>query len=317
MAIITISRGSHSHGKEIAEKVAQTLGYECIAREILIEAADQFHIPEPKLIKALENAPTMLHGLTYGREKYVSFVEEAFLAHVQKDNVVYHGLAGHFFLKDVKHALKVRIIADFEDRVRLEIERKQEEAGPAPPDQPVEREDLGGFSRFMKKLENAMAAAGVAAEGDAEGARIMEPARPEDPRELLKREDEKRRQWSLALYGIDTADPSLYDLVIHVRRLTVEDAADIICHTVNRPQFATTTESQLALDDLLLAARAKAVIVNTWPGVRVVAHQGAIVVHTQATVVQEAEVRRRIIELARTVKGVRDVRVHVELITSS
>jgi cytidylate kinase len=316
MAIITISRGSHSHGKEIAEKVAQKLGYECIAREILIEAADQFNIPEVKLIKALENAPTMRNSFTYGREKYVSFIEEAFLAHVQKDNVVYHGLAGHFFLKDIEHALKVRIIADIEDRVHLEIERKQEAAGPTPPDQPVEREDLGGFSRFMKKLENVMAAAGVAAEGDADSAKKIDPAPPEDPRELIKREDEKRRQWSLALYGIDTADPSLYDLVVHVRKLTVDDAADIICHAVDRPQFATTPESQLALDDLVLAARAKAVIVNTWPGVRVTAHHGAIVVHTQATMVQEPEVRRRITEVARNVKGVTDVRVHVDLITS-
>jgi len=28
MAIITISRGSYSHGKEVAEKVATKLGYE-------------------------------------------------------------------------------------------------------------------------------------------------------------------------------------------------------------------------------------------------------------------------------------------------
>ena len=38
MAIITISRGSFSKGKEVAEKVAKILGYQCISREILLEA---------------------------------------------------------------------------------------------------------------------------------------------------------------------------------------------------------------------------------------------------------------------------------------
>ena len=36
MSIITISRGSYSKGKEIAEKVAEELGFECIAREIIL-----------------------------------------------------------------------------------------------------------------------------------------------------------------------------------------------------------------------------------------------------------------------------------------
>jgi cytidylate kinase len=315
MAIITISRGSFSHGKEIAERVAQTLGYECVAREILIEAADEYQVPEAKLIQALQNAPSMRNSFSYGREKYVSFVEEAFLAHVQKDNVVYHGQAGHFFLKDIKHALKVRIIADIEDRVQLEIERKEETEGPAPPEQPMEREDLGGFSRFMKKLENVMAAAGVAAEGDSDSAAKIDPARPMDPKDIIRKEDEKRRQWSMALYGIDTADPALYDLVVHVGKFTIEDAAGLICYAAQSTQFQTTPQSQAALDDLLVAARAKAVIVNAWPGVKVTAHQGKVVVHTEATLIQEDQVRRRITEAAQAVDGVKEVRVRVELIT--
>ena len=46
MQIITISRGSFSHGKEIAEKVAETLGYECVSREILLEAPQYFNVSD-------------------------------------------------------------------------------------------------------------------------------------------------------------------------------------------------------------------------------------------------------------------------------
>jgi hypothetical protein len=40
MAIVTISRGCFSHGKEIAEKTAQQLGYDIISREILFLTYD-------------------------------------------------------------------------------------------------------------------------------------------------------------------------------------------------------------------------------------------------------------------------------------
>jgi hypothetical protein len=46
MSIITISRGSYSRGKEVAEKVAAALGYECISREILLAARVQAALVE-------------------------------------------------------------------------------------------------------------------------------------------------------------------------------------------------------------------------------------------------------------------------------
>ena len=45
MAIITISRGSYFRGKEVAEKLAQKLGYACISREILLEASAGIQYP--------------------------------------------------------------------------------------------------------------------------------------------------------------------------------------------------------------------------------------------------------------------------------
>jgi hypothetical protein len=59
MAIITISRGSYSHGKEIAEKVAKKLNYDIISREVLIEASRQFNVPEVKLLHAIKDAPSL------------------------------------------------------------------------------------------------------------------------------------------------------------------------------------------------------------------------------------------------------------------
>ncbi len=124
MSIITISRGSYSKGKEVAEKVAEKLGYDCIARRILLEASSEFNIPEVKLKRALHDSPSLLNRITFGREKYVAYIEHALLQYLAKDNVVYHGLAGHFLTKDIPHVLKVRIIADLDVRIAEEVKRE-------------------------------------------------------------------------------------------------------------------------------------------------------------------------------------------------
>ncbi|MGD8492948.1 MAG: cytidylate kinase-like family protein, partial [Desulfobacterales bacterium] len=120
MAVITISRGSYSRGKEIAEKVAAKLGYHCISRDLLLEVSKEYNIPELKLVHAVHDAPGILKRLNRQNEKYIAFIKAALLEHLKADNIVYHGLAGHFFVKNVPHALKVRVLSDMEDRIRLE-----------------------------------------------------------------------------------------------------------------------------------------------------------------------------------------------------
>ncbi|MBU2488400.1 MAG: cytidylate kinase family protein [Proteobacteria bacterium] len=123
MSVITISRGSFSHGKEVAEKLAARLGYQCIAREVLLEASQEYNISELKLSKAVFDSPSFLDRFLYRKEKYVAFIQSVVLRHLREDNVVYHGFAGHFFVRDVPHVLKVRIIADLEDRTKIVMER--------------------------------------------------------------------------------------------------------------------------------------------------------------------------------------------------
>jgi cytidylate kinase len=123
MAIITITRGSYSRGKDIAEKLAQKLGYKCLSREILLEASEEFNIPEIKLIRAIKDAPSILERFTQGKERYLAYIRAALLKHAQGDNVVYHGIGGNFLLKGIPHVLKVRIVADLEDRVADEMKR--------------------------------------------------------------------------------------------------------------------------------------------------------------------------------------------------
>ena len=215
MSIITISRGSYNRGKDVAEKLAQKLGYECISREILLEASAEYNVPEIKLIRAIQDAPSILQRLTHQKEKYINYIRAALLKHVQKDNVVYHGLFGHFFLQDISHILKVRIVGDLEDRVEDEVKRE-----------------------------------GISAE---------------KARETILRDDEERRKWASSLYGADSWDATLYDLVIHLKTITVDDAVRLIIQALQLPGFQTTSESQGAIDSLVEATRLETAAV-WWQG---------------------------------------------------
>ena len=124
MSIICISRGSYFRGREVAETVADRLGYSCVSRDSLLEASEEFSIPELKLMRNLHHSTHILERFSFGRERYINYISSAILRHLKKDNHVYHGIAGQFFLSEVKHLLKVRIVADFEERVRTEAERE-------------------------------------------------------------------------------------------------------------------------------------------------------------------------------------------------
>jgi cytidylate kinase len=73
----------------------------------------------------MHDAPSILDRFTYGKERYIAFFRAALLQRLQKDNLVYHGLAGHAFLQKIPHILKVRIIANLDDRISEEMKREK------------------------------------------------------------------------------------------------------------------------------------------------------------------------------------------------
>lgn len=264
MAIITISRGSYSRGKEVAEALAERLGYECVSRDILLETCQEFAIPEIRLIKALHDAPRILERFLHGKERYISYFRSAFLTHMAKDNIVYHGLSGHFFLQDIAHVMKVRILANMEDRVREEMKR--------------------------------------------------ENCSEEEARYMLKKDDDERRRWGLALYGKDTWNSSLYDMVLHIDVLQVEDVVDILYNVVKKGRFDTTAESAAKLRERALLANIHAHVVNFAPRVTVAVENGVVTLGNlngalslDGALKTDSEQRRKTAEMLIEKYGVKDV----------
>jgi cytidylate kinase len=117
VAIITISRGTLSGGRAVAECLAGKLGYPCVGREILQEAARKLGASEEDLSGKLEAPPSLWARLTQERKKYLLAVQTALAEQCVSGSLVYHGLAGQFLMRDLPGVLAVRLIAPLEMRV--------------------------------------------------------------------------------------------------------------------------------------------------------------------------------------------------------
>jgi cytidylate kinase len=278
MAIITLSRGSYSHGEEIARRVAARLGYEYTSREILVEASRFFDVSEMRLTKTIHDAPSILERITRGKEKYLNYIQAALLEHVRRDNVVYHGHAGHFFLPRISHVARVRIIADMSERVR--------------------------YLREVKPMSEAAA------------------------KDYLINEDRERTRWTRYLFDKEITDPALYDLVINIGVLNIDDACDIICTMAESERFKATPESTRAINDLAISSHIRAALQETCEA-DVTSEAGRVHVRVLAPKIRKSsyaspyleksiaedmrqELNRKVLTILKDVSGVKDVTCAVD-----
>jgi cytidylate kinase len=208
MSVITISRGSFSGGKILAECLAQRLGYRCIDRDVIVERAAAYGVSQREIAEAMEKSPTFLERFKHKRYLYLALVQAALTEEVRTGRAVYHGLAGHLLLKGGRPILRTRIIAPMEMRIQM----------------------------IRKRLKYSRSEA-IA---------------------CIEKVDDERRKWTQFLYGVDWGDPALYDMVINLEYIHIEEACRIIASTSIERCFEFTPECQRRMNDLALASRIRA-----------------------------------------------------------
>jgi cytidylate kinase len=248
MSVITISRGSFSGGKALAECLCRRLGYRCIDRDVIVQRAAAFGPSEEELKYALEKPPGFLERFQHKRYRYLALIQAALAEEVRAGKVVYHGLAGHLLLKGGHPILRTRIIAPMEVRIQMLQQRL-------------------GHTR----------------------------ARAVD---YIEHVDADRRRWTRFLYGVDWGDPALYDVVINLEHIAIEDACGMIASIVSERCFEFTPECQQRMDDLALGSRVRANLAidpaTSDLEVEVVAHSGAVSVRGQVGAIAQIEEVRRV-----------------------
>ena len=117
MAIVTISHAAYSGGSAIAEKVASSLNYRSVDREVLIEASKRYGIPEAKYAEVLEAEGRWWERWMESLRLYRITLQAAMCEVAQGGGLVYYGRAGQELFPGIRHVLKVLIVAPMEFRI--------------------------------------------------------------------------------------------------------------------------------------------------------------------------------------------------------
>ncbi len=122
MQIICISRGTLTGGKVLAERLSANLGHPCLSREDLMDAAVKSGIHVGKIETAMVKGGGFSDRLALEREHYLAFSRAYLCEQALKGQLVYHGRTGHLLLPGVSHVLRVRVVADFEYRIKAAMQ---------------------------------------------------------------------------------------------------------------------------------------------------------------------------------------------------
>ena len=118
MTIIAVSREMGSGGYEVAAAVAKALNFQYVDREILLRAAQSHGVPEEKITDVADRRLSLWERFDEEKRRYLIFIEAAYYSFAEQGNLVTAGRSGPFFLRDVRHALRVRIMAPSDVRVK-------------------------------------------------------------------------------------------------------------------------------------------------------------------------------------------------------
>lgn len=125
MAIITVSRQLGSGGDAIAAELAKRLNYAHVDRTRISELAEEYGLLKQDLERIDEKRPGFLDR--YFNETptiYLNLIQSVIYDAAKRDRVVIVGLGGQVLLRDLRHALHVKVVASRERRIAYLLEQQ-------------------------------------------------------------------------------------------------------------------------------------------------------------------------------------------------
>ncbi len=129
---------------------------------------------------------------------------------------------------------------------------------------------------------------------------------------LVQRRQEDCSFWIDSLFGNrDPWDPALYDIVIPVDKMSVQEAAALIVEYADKDIIQQTAESKQALANFRLAAETEAALVQAGHTVEVSAKNGAITLTINKHVLRLSRLQEELRSIAEPIAGVKSVETKV------
>jgi len=108
-----------AYEKQIAQTVADALGYALLGPEILGEIAARYDLTADGLTTALHSSPSFWRRDAIQRWlRQLACIEAEVLERLKAGDIVCWGLAAHLYVRGVSHALTVRLLVDEEQQVK-------------------------------------------------------------------------------------------------------------------------------------------------------------------------------------------------------
>lgn len=93
-----------------------------------------------------------------------------------------------------------------------------------------------------------------------EAAMIAEHLTSEEAVQYIQRVDRDRARWTKFLYNVEWDDPSLFDVTIHLERMSMETATNLVCTLAESPEYVCDQATLDQLKSLALAAHVEAAL---------------------------------------------------------
>ena len=218
MAVITISRGTFAGGERLATTVADRLGYRVVSREQLYAQVQDDH--SISLVEATEIM-----------EQAPSPLDLA----ASKDRRLSLGRRRRQLLLALQASLCQLL-----------------ESGNVVYHGLVGHLVLPGVPQVLRVRLIAPHALRVKLAQEREGLSHFEAVRRVD------QVDSERQRWTQSFFGVSWSDPSLFDLVLNLERISVDEAAELAASATKLPAFRFDRAARKELLDLGLRSRVRA-----------------------------------------------------------
>ncbi len=126
--------------------------------------------------------------------------------------------------------------------------------------------------------------------------------------DLIRANDKARAAWSKNIWGKQWNDPSLFDLVVNLDRISVKGAVNLIAGTGNLPEFTMDKQGEQKFKNQLVISRIWAGLVENKPTrsvrIKIEAHDGHI---TLTGNVGSIKLKDAVISITASIAGVQKV----------
>ena len=115
----------------------------------------------------------------------------------------------------------------------------------------------------------------------------------------------------MVLYGIDIVDPGLYDMVINLSSMGVDEAVNLITQASKQQCFQATEETQRKINDLALTAEIRAALFD-FPTAGVTSGDGKGRISVKAPEEQAAAITIRIEDAVKNIEMLKELKIRVD-----